>query len=104
MAWRLTAVIAALGLLVAAQLIDTDDYFPLGSLSQYGAPKDLDGTVLADLVGPGSQQVIARGGRGGLGNKALASPRRKARNRARMPPASVGTAVMPTPSRATFRI
>lgn len=45
LAWRLTAVIAALGLLVAAQLIDTDDYFPLGSLSQYGAPKDLDGTV-----------------------------------------------------------
>ena len=40
--------------------------------------KDPDGTVLADLVGAGSSYVVARGGRGGLGNKALASPRRKA--------------------------
>ena len=38
----------------------------------------LDGTVLADLVGVGNSYVVARGGRGGLGNKALASPRRKA--------------------------
>jgi GTP-binding protein len=37
-----------------------------------------DGEVLADLVGPGAEYVAARGGRGGLGNKALASPRRKA--------------------------
>ena len=37
-----------------------------------------DGTVLADLVGEGTRFVVARGGRGGLGNKALASPRRKA--------------------------
>ena len=36
------------------------------------------GEVLADLVGIGSQYVAARGGRGGLGNAALASPRRKA--------------------------
>ncbi|MFZ1286269.1 MAG: GTPase ObgE, partial [Candidatus Phosphoribacter sp.] len=40
--------------------------------------KDVDGTVLADLLGMGTKHVIARGGRGGLGNKALASPRRKA--------------------------
>ncbi|MCA0438060.1 MAG: GTPase ObgE [Actinobacteria bacterium] len=40
--------------------------------------KDRAGHVLADLVGPGSEYVVARGGRGGLGNKALASPRRKA--------------------------
>ncbi len=39
---------------------------------------DPDGSVLADLVGMGSRYVVARGGRGGLGNKALASPRRKA--------------------------
>lgn len=36
------------------------------------------GEVLADLVGAGATYVIARGGRGGLGNAALSSPRRKA--------------------------
>lgn len=39
---------------------------------------DSDGQVLADLIGPGTSFVLARGGRGGLGNAALASPRRKA--------------------------
>ena len=39
---------------------------------------DRDGTVLVDLVGPGTELVIARGGRGGLGNAALASSKRKA--------------------------
>jgi GTP-binding protein len=37
-----------------------------------------DGGVLADLVGPGTELVVAQGGRGGLGNAALASARRKA--------------------------
>ena len=36
------------------------------------------GEVLADLVGAGATYNIANGGRGGLGNSALASPRRKA--------------------------
>jgi GTP-binding protein len=36
------------------------------------------GEVLADLVSVGMEAVIARGGHGGLGNAALASPRRKA--------------------------
>lgn len=40
--------------------------------------KDRDGNILADLVGFGSRYVAAAGGRGGLGNKALASVRRKA--------------------------
>jgi GTP-binding protein len=40
--------------------------------------KAADGSVLVDLVGAGTSYVVARGGRGGLGNAALASPRRKA--------------------------
>ncbi len=40
--------------------------------------KDLDGNELADLVGVGTEVVIAAGGRGGLGNAALASSKRKA--------------------------
>ncbi|MCS6710829.1 GTPase ObgE [Brachybacterium sp. EF45031] len=37
-----------------------------------------DGRVLADMVGVGTRFVAARGGQGGLGNAALASPKRKA--------------------------
>jgi GTP-binding protein len=36
------------------------------------------GEVVADLVGAGTRIILRRGGRGGLGNAALASPRRKA--------------------------
>src|ERR671917_384292 len=37
-----------------------------------------DGRVIADLVGAGTRVVLAHGGKGGLGNAALANPRRKA--------------------------
>ncbi len=37
-----------------------------------------DGTLLGDMVGPGAEMVVAQGGKGGLGNAALASSKRKA--------------------------
>jgi GTPase len=39
---------------------------------------DESGNALADLVGPGTELVVAQGGKGGLGNAALASSKRKA--------------------------
>ncbi|WP_432014850.1 GTPase ObgE [Streptomyces cucumeris] len=39
---------------------------------------DTKGNVLADLIGQGTTFIAAQGGRGGLGNAALASARRKA--------------------------
>jgi len=39
---------------------------------------DVDGEILIDLIGAGTRYVVAQGGRGGLGNAALASARRKA--------------------------
>lgn len=39
---------------------------------------DSDGSVMADLTGHGTRFVAAQGGKGGLGNAALASRRRKA--------------------------
>jgi GTP-binding protein len=39
---------------------------------------DKDGGVLADLIGTGTQFVAAAGGRGGLGNAALSSQKRRA--------------------------
>jgi len=46
---------------------------PVGTLV-----KEADGTLLADLVRPGQRVPVASGGRGGKGNLALASARRRA--------------------------
>ncbi|PKI93151.1 GTPase ObgE [Actinomycetales bacterium SN12] len=46
---------------------------PLGTVV-----KSVDGDVLHDMITPGEKYVVAEGGRGGLGNAALASPKRKA--------------------------
>ena len=43
-----------------------------------GTVVSVDGEVVADLVGAGTRLVLAHGGKGGLGNAALANPRRKA--------------------------
>ncbi|MBV1778322.1 GTPase ObgE [Paeniglutamicibacter sp. ABSL32-1] len=40
--------------------------------------KNRDGDILADLIGDGSEYVVASGGLGGLGNAGLSSQRRKA--------------------------
>jgi hypothetical protein len=42
---RLTGVVAALAILAAGQFLDTNDPFPLGSLSQYASARDMDGTI-----------------------------------------------------------
>lgn len=44
-AWRLGLTAAALVGLALGQLHDTNDYFPLGSMSQYATARDRDGTV-----------------------------------------------------------
>ena len=40
--------------------------------------KSTDGEILADLMGHGTRYVLAKGGRAGLGNSSLATPKRKA--------------------------
>lgn len=42
---RLSLTAVALVILALGQLHDTNDYFPLGSLSQYASPRDMDGVV-----------------------------------------------------------
>ena len=48
--WRLGATFVALVVLTLGQLHDTNDYFPLGSLSQYATPRDMDGTVRSTYI------------------------------------------------------
>lgn len=43
--WRLGATLVALVILTCGQFLNTNDFFPLGSLTQYATAKDLNGTV-----------------------------------------------------------
>lgn len=45
--WRVSVATAGLAILGVAQVVDTNDWFPLGSLSQYGAAKDPNGSVVS---------------------------------------------------------
>lgn len=49
-AWRLGLTAAALVILMLGQLRDTNDYFPLGSLSQYATARDMNGTVRSTFI------------------------------------------------------
>jgi len=51
---RVLAVVLGGAVLLGGQLRDTNDWFPLGSLSQYATPRSPDGTVVAlSLQGTG---------------------------------------------------
>jgi GTP-binding protein len=55
---------------------DADDV--IVAVPQGTVVSDASGNQVIDLMTPGETYVLAQGGRGGLGNAALASPRRKA--------------------------
>lgn len=70
--WRLSLTWVALVILALGQLNDTNDYFPLGSLSQYASPRDMNGTVrsvyiLADTVSGDQVRVPLNPGGVGVG-------------------------------------
>ncbi|MGI4894783.1 MAG: hypothetical protein ACRYF3_06700 [Janthinobacterium lividum] len=44
--WRLGVMALGLLVLLGAQVADTNDWFPLGSLSQYATPRPADGSVV----------------------------------------------------------
>ena len=48
--WRLGATAIALIILTCGQFLNTNDFFPLGSLTQYATAKDLNGTVNATCI------------------------------------------------------
>ncbi|MEE6281733.1 hypothetical protein [Georgenia sunbinii] len=59
---RVVAMVAALGVLGYGQLADTNDLFPLGTLSQYATARDLNGTIrstylLADTAAGDGQRI-----------------------------------------------
>ncbi|WP_413451127.1 hypothetical protein AA0Y32_00465 [Georgenia phoenicis] len=59
---RALATVAALGVLAFGQVADTNDLFPLGTLSQFATARDLNGTVrstylLADTATESGQRI-----------------------------------------------
>jgi len=45
--WRVGALAVGVGVLLTAQVVDTNDWFPLGSLSQHATARPADGSVVA---------------------------------------------------------
>jgi len=50
MGWRIGATAIALVILTAGQFLNTNDFFPLGSLTQYATAKDLNGEVNSTCI------------------------------------------------------
>ncbi len=48
--WRVGVMVLLVGVLVAAQFLRADHWFPLGSLGQYAYPRDPDGDVINTYV------------------------------------------------------
>ncbi|WP_209325697.1 hypothetical protein [Brevibacterium renqingii] len=48
--WRIGVTAVALIILTCGQFLNTNDFFPLGSLTQYATAKDLDGTVNSTCI------------------------------------------------------
>ncbi|GAA0037192.1 MULTISPECIES: hypothetical protein [Brevibacterium] len=50
MGWRIAVTAVALIILTAGQFLNTNDFFPLGSLTQYATAKDLNGEVNSTCI------------------------------------------------------
>ena len=48
--WRLVVPAIAFVILTCGQFLNTNDFFPLGSLTQYATAKDLNGTVNSTCI------------------------------------------------------
>ncbi|MCM1013873.1 MULTISPECIES: hypothetical protein [unclassified Brevibacterium] len=48
--WRIAVTAVALVILTAGQFLNTNDFFPLGSLTQYATAKDLNGEVNSTCI------------------------------------------------------
>ena len=49
-AWRIVVPAVAFVILTCGQFLNTNDFFPLGSLTQYATAKDLNGTVNSTCI------------------------------------------------------